>query len=256
MASCSTGRKEDMQMSSKKKIIAVAITTVALSVGSIGVGQASSKAKVTKSSVTRTSTTGVANPMAQGRGHKAALASILSALVTKGTITQAQADAITAAVTAAEVAQDANRPSKGVGPLQADRAAIEALISKTIGIDTATVKSRLQAGESLGAIAGAKKADLIAVLVAEETKRIDAAVTSGALTAAQATTLKANLVAHVTAQVDSVGGSMMGGKGGPGMGGKGGMKMGGKGGHEGRGGPRMGAAPTIPAPTTSPSTTS
>ena len=96
----------------------------------------------------------------------------------------------------------------------------------------------------LGAIAGAKKAELISVLVADETKRIDAAVTAGKLTAEQATTLKAGLTAHVTAEVDQVGG-----KGGPGMG------RGDKGGR-GHGGPGMGgmgAAPTIPAPSATPS---
>ena len=98
------------------------------------------------------------------------------------------------------------------------RVALEALISKTIGVDSATIRTRLAAGESLGVIAGAKKAELIALLVADKTKRIDADVTAGKLTAAQATTLKAGLTAHVTAEVDSVGG-----KRGPGsMGNKGG----------------------------------
>ena len=138
----------------------------------------------------------------------------------------------------------------GFGPRGADRAALEALVSKTIAVDTATIRTRLAAGESLGAIAGAKKAELITVLVAEETKRIDAAVTAGKLTAEQATTLKAGLTAHVTAEVDRVGG-----KGGPGMGdmGNGGKAdKGGRGhGDRGKGGPGMGAAPKIPAPTSS-----
>ena len=132
-----------------------------------------------------------------------------------------------------------------------ERAALEALVAKTIGVDAAVIKTRLAAGESLGAIAGTKKDALIAVLVTEHTKRIDAAVTAGKLTAAQATTMKAGLVAHVTAEVNSVGGP----KGGPGMGGKGGHKhggpgmgghKGGKGGHGPKGGmtpPAAGATP-------------
>jgi hypothetical protein len=173
-----------MQLSSKKKVIAVVITTVALTVGSVGFSQAASK------------------PM--GGGHAAHHA-----------------------------AKDA------------EHAALQALVSKTIGVDSATVRARLAAGESLGAIAGAKKAELIALLVADHTKRIDADVTAGKLTAAQATTLKAGLTAHVTAEVDAVGG-----KGGPQMGG---MGKGDKGGR-GHGGPAMGGmgkAPKIPAPTTS-----
>ena len=114
---------------------------------------------------------------------------------------------------------------------EAERAAFEALVAKTIGVDAAVIKTRLAAGETLGAIAGAKKAALIDVIVAEHTKRIDAAVTAGKLTAAQATTMKAGLVAHVTAKVDSVRGP----KGGPGMGGHKGDK-GDKGGHGPKGG--------------------
>ncbi len=249
-------------MSSKKNVIAIAITTVALTVASVGVGQASSKVKSVSTKVTRTSSTGVANPMSvngltRGGGHAADLAATLSALVAKGTITQAQADAITAAATAAQAAKAASRVADHAA-MDAERAATEALISKTIGVDSATIRTRLAAGESLGAIAGAKKAELISVLVADHTKRIDAAVTAGKLTAAQATTLKADLTTHVTAEVDRVGGKgAFGGKGGKGE--KGGRGHGGPGhggpGHGGPGKGGMGAAPTIPTPTASPAAT-
>jgi hypothetical protein len=236
-----------MQMSSKKKVIAVAITTVALTVGTVGIGQAASKTRVSSTKITRTSANSIANPMANLNGPEQAISSVLSGLVTKQTITQAQADAILAALAAAAPARGFDGPQGGMGPMGADRAAIDALVAKTIGLDEATIRTRLAAGETLGAIAGAKKAELISVLVADETKRIDDAVTAGKLTAAQATTLKANLTAHITSEVDEVGG-----KGGPEMGG---MGMGGRHGH-GHGGPGMGGmgqAPKIPAPTASPS---
>ena len=226
----------------KKKVIAVVITTLALTAGTVGVAGAASKA--TRVSVTKTATS-VANKV--GVGPEQAMATILKDLVSKGTITQAQADAITASVTAARAAAEANRPMRGMGgPGKADRAAIETLVSATIGIDSATIKSRLQAGESLAQIAGAKKDALITALVADHTKRIDAAVTAGALTAAQATEMKKNLVAHVTEEVNEVGGKGPFGKG----------PKGGKGGHEGRGhghgGPKGGmggaTAPILPAP--------
>ena len=232
----------------KKKVIAVVVTTLALTAGSVGVAGAASKASQ-KVSVTKFSSS-VAGQV--GVGPEQALATILKDLVTKGTLTQAQADAITASVTAAKAAADANRPMGGKGgPLGADRAAIETLVSTTIGVDTATIKSRLEAGESLAQIAGAKKDALIAALVADETKRIDAAVTAGTLTAAQATEMKANLVAHVTEEVNAVGGKGPFGKGPKGD--KGGH--GGRGGHDhGHGGPMGGGmggatAPTLPAPT-------
>ena len=203
-------------MVSKKKIVVATVTAIALSVGVAGTASA------------------------HDNGAKAnGLSTIISDLVKKGTLTQAQADALTAAMTAAKTAADAQRTAD-MAARDAERAALEALVAKTIGVDAATIKTRLAAGETLGAIAGTKKAALIDVLVADHTKRIDADVAAGRLTAAQATTLKAGLVAHVTAEVDSVRGPGFGGKGGPGMGGKGfkGFKgdKGGKGGHGHKGG--------------------
>ncbi len=224
----------------KKKVFAVVVTTLALTAGSIGVAGATSKASH-KVSVTKSSTSIAGRA---GVGPEQALATLLKDLVTKGTLTQVQADAVMAAATAAKAVHDANRPMGGKGgPLDVDRAAMEALVSTTIGVDSATIKSRLKAGESLAQIAGAKKDALIAALVAEATKRIDAAVTAGKLTAAQATEMKSNLVAHVTEEVNEVGGK------GP-KGGRGGH------GHDHRGpkGGGMGGAtaPKLPAPTATP----
>jgi hypothetical protein len=218
-----------MKMSTKKKVAAIVITSVALTAGTVGISSAASK--TTKASFTRVSTsrtTSGANAMAQG--HGAEIASVLAGLVTKGTITQAQSDAITAALSAAETAEHANDPQGGSfgrpmggpnGMGRPDFAATLSLISSTIGVDAATIQKRLAAGETLGAIAGAKKDALIAALVADETKRIDAAVTAGKLTAAQATTLKSNLTQHVTDEVNSTrpAGPMGGDKGGRGHGG-------------------------------------
>ena len=195
---------------SKRKIATVVLTTVALTAG--GFGAANAATKTTRTVVTK-SVTKVSQPGANARGiggPVAALDGILSGLVTKGTITQVQADAIKAAVVAAAETAKANRPAKVDGP---DRAAMDALISTTLGIDTATIKSRLKAGDTLAAIAGDKKDALIAALVAEHTKRIDAKVTAGKITAAQATTLKADLVAHVTQEISEVKGKS--GHGGP-----------------------------------------
>ena len=230
-----------MQMSTKKKVAAIVITTVALTAGTVGISTAASKTtKATVTRVTTARTTAGANAMAQG--HGAEIAAVLAGLVTKGTITQAQADAITAALTAAETAEHANDPQGGVeGQGRPDQAATLAIITSTIGLDAATIQKRLAAGETLGAIAGSKKDALIAALVADESKRIDAAVTAGKLTAAQATTMKSTLTAHVTDEVNSTrpAGPMGGGMGGRGHGGPMG---GGKGGAMG--------APTLTLPAT------
>lgn len=165
---------------SKKKVLAVVITTLALTAGSIGVAGAASKGS-----------------------HR---------------------------VGANQAAMKADHPLGGKGRLlKTDRAAKQALVSGIIGLDTATILSRIKAGESLAQIAGAKKDALITALVADHTKRIDAAVTAGTLTAAQATTMKSKVVEHVTAKVNAVGGKFGFGKGGHGH--KGGAK-----------------APTLPTP--------
>ena len=193
-------------MVSKKKIVVAVITAAALSIGVAGTASAHGNG-------------------AKGNG----LSTILSDLVKKGTLTQAQVDAINAAKETAKSAVRAAHDAK--------RAEFEALIAKTIGLDAAVIKTRLAAGETLGAIAGAKKDALIAALVAEKSKRIDAAVTAGKLTPAQATTMKAGLVSLVTAKVDSTRGL----KGGLGKGHKGG-----KGGHGHKGGMKPPAAGVAP----------
>ena len=209
-------------MSPNKKIAAVVLTTVVLSVGTVGVASASpsksnGKSVSVRQATTRATVSTIANPMAGGVMSKkgdqgAGLATILSTLVKAGTITQAQADAITAAATAARSAHDANKGT--------NRQAHQTLIATTIGKSTAEIQADLATGKSLGVIAGDKRAALITALVADHTKKIDAAVTAGKMTAAQATTMKADLTAHVTAKVDAVRPAM-----GPGMG-KGGQKGG------------------------------
>ena len=186
---------------SKRTIATVVLTTVALTAGSLGVANAASK---TSRTVVTKSITKVSQPSANARGiggPAAALDSLLSGLVTKGTITQVQADAIKAAALAAAETAKANRPEKAMSP---ERAAKDALISSILGIDTATIKSRLQAAETLAAIAGSKKDALIAALVAEHSKKIDARLAAGKITAAQATTLKAALLAHVSEEINEV----------------------------------------------------
>ena len=166
-------KREDMNMSSKKRIAAVALTVAALSLGSIGVASAHDK--------------GAPRSAAKSAAHDAKHA-------------------------ANKAAHDANRAANKAAH-DAQHAAKEALVATTIGVDAATIKTRLAAGETLAAIAGVKKDALIAALVAFETKEIDARVTAGAMTPAQATAKKANLTAHVTAKVNAVDGKAMGHKG-------------------------------------------
>jgi hypothetical protein len=141
-----------------------------------------------------------------GKGRGGGLDGVLSGLVGKGTLTQSQVDAIKKAMEDARTSEEAERVAAANE--------FQKLVSTTIGVDTQTITTRLAAGESLGAIAGAKRQALIDALIAFHTKKIDQAVTDGKLTAAQATTLKAGLSAQVTFFVDRVPGSLFGGRGG------------------------------------------
>ena len=130
-----------------------------------------------------------------GKG-KDKLGSLLSGLVTKGTITQSQADAIVKAQTDAMAA--------GKAAMDKNRAAGLAVITSTLGITEEALKARMKAGDSLATIAGAKKDALIAALVAYENKEITDAQTAGKITADQATKMKANVTARVTEMVNNL----------------------------------------------------
>lgn len=221
-------------MASKKTVLAIAITTVALTAGSFGSAVASPKSGHSSKTTFRS----VANSVdANKPGGAEKLAALLSKLVTQGTITQAQADAVIAAQAAAKAAheaargvREANKDAREAGKSMAKRVKGEllTLISTAVGLDTTTVTTRIKAGESLAAIAGGKKDALIAALVADHNKRIDSAVTAGTVTAAQATILKDRVIARVTKLVETTPAPLF---------------RGGK-----RSGP-MGGAPVIPVPT-------
>ena len=72
-----------------------------------------------------------------------------------------------------------------------------------LGTTTADLQTKLQAGQTLAQIAGAKTDGLIQALVADASTRIDAAVTAGKITAAQAATAKTNATAEATALVNN-----------------------------------------------------
>ena len=99
----------------KKLIAAIATTALALTVSSGAVASADS-----------------------GKG-KDKLSSLLSGLVSKGTITQSQADAIVKAQTDAKALAQANRPTQA--EMQAHRSAEIAVITSTLGITEALLIS-------------------------------------------------------------------------------------------------------------------
>jgi hypothetical protein len=124
------------------------------------------------------------------------VSAVLAELVKAGTITQAQSDAISKALV--------NAPAAAKAAAEAQKAAHEKLIADTVGLAWADIQTRLTAGETLAAIAGAKKDALIAALVKEATDRIAADVAAGRLTEAQATERKTGLTERITADISSV----------------------------------------------------
>jgi hypothetical protein len=92
----------------------------------------------------------------------------------------------------------------------------------------AELKTALQGGQSIAALAKAKNVDpqkIVNDVVADATTRIDAAASSGKVTSDQATKMKAGLTARITAFVNGTGAGRGHGPRGP------------FGGHEGPEGP-------------------
>jgi len=152
-------------------------------------------ATIATAAVALTISTGSVALADNGKG-KDRLTSLLSGLVAKGTITQSQADAI--------VKAQSDMKAAGKAAMETNRAAVDAVVTATLGITADALKARLKAGESLATIAGAKKDTLITAITAEINRQIDAAVVTGKLTAAQATERKAKTAENVTKRVNNL----------------------------------------------------
>ena len=140
------------------------------------------------------------------------LKAILDGLVTKGTITQAQEDAILQAITAAEPTPKPNVPNSkprttvpGVMSFIGD---LTKAASDYLGMDTMTLLTQLRGGKSVADVAnglaaqGKNAQGLIDTLTKTANDKLDAAVAAGKLTADQAATLKPKIAAEITTFVN------------------------------------------------------
>jgi polyhydroxyalkanoate synthesis regulator phasin len=114
---------------------------------------------------------------------------VLDGLVSSGTITQAQADAVTKALQDARPAMDRHGPWGGP---RGDRmgVALDAA-AKALGIDLDALRTELQSGKTLAEVATAHGIDVqkvIDALTADAKAKLDAAVKDGRLTQEQADT--------------------------------------------------------------------
>jgi hypothetical protein len=128
---------------------------------------------------------------------RATLKAVLDALVTKNVITQAQEDAIIAAL--ATEHKDHPKLREFIGDVAKESVSY-------LGLPAEQVKQQLHAGKSLGEIAnatpGKSRADLLKDLDAKAADRIKAAVAAGKLTQAQAEQLVPKVDAAIEKIVD------------------------------------------------------
>jgi hypothetical protein len=140
------------------------------------------------------------------------LKAILDALVTKGTITQAQEDAILQAVTAAEPTPKPNVPNAKPRTTLPSVLSFIGDLSKAagayLGMDAKTLLTQLRDGKSVADIANGLSAQgksaqgLIDTLTKTANDKLDAAVAANKLTADQAATLKPKIAAEITTFVN------------------------------------------------------
>jgi hypothetical protein len=186
------------------------------------------------------------------------LQTALQPLIDDGTITQAQADKVIAALVAAgpkggQMGGPMGGGHRGFGGPGGIIGAGLDVVAKTLGITTDEVRTALEGGQSIADLAvskGKTAQDVIDAVVAEATTKINAQVTAGKLTQPEADKLIANLTTMATDLVNNTtkaGGAIFGGPGmgGPGMGGRG---FGGPG-HHGNDGDKDDAPVDTTAPT-------
>jgi polyhydroxyalkanoate synthesis regulator phasin len=132
-------------------------------------------------------------------GAKDRVKDILDKLVAKGTITQAQEEAILKAFKDAAGDKDKGELKHVFGDLGK-------LASDYLGLPPGQIKQQLKDGKSLGEIAnatqGKSRDGLIRFLVEQVTAQVDKALADGKFTKEQAERIKSHLTEHVTKFVD------------------------------------------------------
>ncbi len=157
------------------------------------------------------------------------IAEVLKPLVDDGTITQAQADAVSAALVADHQAHEGDHGKRGPGGPKSE------VLAQALGLSEADLHTALESGKTIAQVAADQGVDVqvvIDALTAEMTNHIADEVSSGELTQEQADAKLADLSARIADMVNNP-------RPAEGPGGRGGH--GGPGGDHGPRGPRGGA---------------
>jgi hypothetical protein len=146
-----------------------------------------------------------------GKDQPNRIKTVLDGLVTKGTISQAQEDAILQAITAAQPTPRPNAPKPvrpsvpGVMSFLGD---LTKAASDYLGMDAKTLLAQLRGGKSVADLAnglsgqGKSAQGLIDTLTKTANDKLDAAVAATKLTADQAAALKPKIAAQITTFVN------------------------------------------------------
>lgn len=132
---------------------------------------------------------------ATGTGPGGRIADALAGLVSNGTLTQDQADAVSKALDDARAKAWADRDAR----MTERRAEVDALVKDTLGMTTEELRQQIAAGKTLREVAGDNAEALAAGFVAMVKEDLDAEVAEGDLTQAQAD----ERLAAVQKQVDA-----------------------------------------------------
>lgn len=168
---------------------------VSISLGAgLAAGSLAGMIAVPAISSAQTADTTAAATTGQGRPDPSAhLADTLKPLVDAGTITQAQADAVIAAL-------KTNAPEGGRGP------SLE-VVAQALGVTEADLHTAFEGGQTLAQVAESQGVDVqvvIDAMVAAQTTHINQGVTDGKLTQAQADERLADVTEHVTDMVNNL----------------------------------------------------
>lgn len=183
-------------MKMNKKLAALGLSAALLGGGAAGTVLMS---PTTASAESTTATTADSSDAAK---PGAWMSDALAKLVSGGTLTQAQADAVTAALEAArpEGGPGGGEPGRGGGP------GLEAAAT-ALGIEASALRTELQSGKTIADVAEANNVSIdkvIAAIVADMNDHLAQAVTDGRLTQAEADTRKADATEHATDLVNGV----------------------------------------------------